>query len=39
MAYLDGLKRAIEDEDLARMIDTKYTKISDPKDMPVMVLA
>jgi ABC-type nitrate/sulfonate/bicarbonate transport system substrate-binding protein len=31
MAYLDGLKRAIEDEDFARKIDTKYTKISDPK--------
>jgi len=31
MGYLDGLKRAIEDEDFARKIDTKYTKISDPK--------
>ena len=31
MAYLDGLKKAIEDEDFARKIDTKYTKISDPK--------
>jgi taurine transport system substrate-binding protein len=30
MAYLDGLKRAIEDEDLAKKIDSKYTKISDP---------
>ncbi len=31
MAYLDGLKRAIEDEDFASKIDSKYTKISDPK--------
>jgi taurine transport system substrate-binding protein len=31
MGYLDGVKRAIEDEDFARKIDTKYTKISDPK--------
>jgi ABC-type nitrate/sulfonate/bicarbonate transport system substrate-binding protein len=31
MAYLDGLKRAIEDEDFATKIDSKYTKISDPK--------
>ena len=31
MSYLDGLKRALEDEDFARKIETKYTKISDPK--------
>ena len=31
MAYLDGVKRAIEDEDLASKIDSKYTKISEPK--------
>ncbi len=31
MAYLDGLKRAIEDEDFAKKLDSKYTKVSDPK--------
>jgi len=31
MSYLDGLKRALEDEDFARKIEMKYTKISDPK--------
>ena len=31
MAYLDGLKRAIDDEAHAKQIESKYTKISDPK--------
>ena len=31
MAYLDGLKRAIGDEAYAKQIESKYTKISDPK--------
>ncbi len=31
MAYLDGLKRAIYDEAYAKQIESKYTKISDPK--------
>jgi taurine transport system substrate-binding protein len=31
MSYLDGLKRTLEDEDLARKTETKYTKISDAK--------
>jgi taurine transport system substrate-binding protein len=31
MGYLDGLKRAIDDEEFARKIESKYTKISDPK--------
>jgi ABC-type nitrate/sulfonate/bicarbonate transport system substrate-binding protein len=31
MSYLDGLKRALEDEDFARKTETKYTKIFDPK--------
>ena len=31
MAYLDGLKRAIDDEPYAKQIESKYTKISDPK--------
>src|SRR6266705_3273194 len=31
VAYLDGLKRAIDDEDFAKKIESKYTKISDPK--------
>jgi len=31
MSYLDGLKRAIDDEEFAKKIETKYTKISDPK--------
>ena len=30
MAYLDGLKRALEDESSAKKIESKYTKISDP---------
>jgi ABC-type nitrate/sulfonate/bicarbonate transport system substrate-binding protein len=31
MACLDGLKRALEDEDFAKKLDSKYTKVSDPK--------
>jgi len=31
MSYLDGLKRAIDDEEFAKKIETKYTKISDSK--------
>jgi ABC-type nitrate/sulfonate/bicarbonate transport system substrate-binding protein len=31
MSYLDGLKRAIDDEEFARKIESKDTKISDPK--------
>lgn len=31
MAYLDGLKRAIDDEVYAKQIESKYTKISDAK--------
>src|SRR6266568_5630776 len=31
VAYLDGVKRAIDDEDFAKKIESKYTKISDPK--------
>ncbi len=31
MAYLDGLKRTIEDEDFAKKLESKYTKVSDPK--------
>ena len=31
MSYLDGLKKALEDEDFARKTETKYTKISDAK--------
>jgi len=31
VAYLDGLKRAIDDETYAKQIESKYTKISDPK--------
>jgi len=31
MAYLDGLKRAIDDEAYAKQIESKYSKISDPK--------
>ena len=31
MGYLDGLKRTIEDEAYAKQIESKYTKISDPK--------
>src|SRR5258706_7415580 len=30
-AYLDGLKRALEDEEFARKVDAKYAKISDPQ--------
>jgi taurine transport system substrate-binding protein len=31
MSYLDGLKRAIDDEEYAKKIETKYTKIADAK--------
>ena len=31
MSYLDGVKKAIEDADFAKKIDSKYSKISDPK--------
>jgi ABC-type nitrate/sulfonate/bicarbonate transport system substrate-binding protein len=31
MAYLDGLKRAIVDEDFAKKIEAKYTKVTDPR--------
>jgi len=31
MAYLDGLRRCVDDEDYAKKIEAKYTKISDPK--------
>ena len=31
MAHLDGVKRAIEDEEFAKKIESKYTKISDSK--------
>lgn len=31
MAYLDGLKRTLEDEEFARKIEMKYTKIPDAK--------
>jgi ABC-type nitrate/sulfonate/bicarbonate transport system substrate-binding protein len=31
MSYLDGVKRAIEDENYAKKIDSKYSKITDPK--------
>jgi len=31
MGYLDGLKRAIDDEEYAKKIESKYTKITDPK--------
>jgi len=31
MSYLDGVKRAIDDEEFARKIESKYTKISDAK--------
>ena len=31
MAYLDGLRRAIDDETYAKQIESKYTKISDAK--------
>ena len=31
MSYLDGVKRAIEDEEFAKKIESKYSKITDPK--------
>ena len=31
MSYLDGLKRAIDDEEFARKTESKYSKIIDPK--------
>jgi ABC-type nitrate/sulfonate/bicarbonate transport system substrate-binding protein len=31
MSYLDGVKRAFEDGDFAMKLDSKYSKISDPK--------
>jgi len=31
MSYLDGLKRAIDDEEFARKTESKYSKITDPK--------
>ena len=31
MSYLDGLKRCIDDEEYAKKIESKYTKITDPK--------
>ena len=31
MGYLDGLKRAIDDPGFAATVQTKYTKVSDPK--------
>lgn len=31
MGYLDGLKRAIDDEEFAKKVEAKYTKISDQK--------
>jgi len=31
MAYLDGLRRAIDDESYAKQIESKYSKISDAK--------
>jgi ABC-type nitrate/sulfonate/bicarbonate transport system substrate-binding protein len=31
MSYLDGLKRAIDDEEFARRTESKYSKIIDPK--------
>ena len=33
MAYLDGLKRCIDDEDYAMKIQAKYTKVSNPKSL------
>jgi len=30
MAYLDGLRRTIDDEEYAKRIESKYTKITDP---------
>jgi ABC-type nitrate/sulfonate/bicarbonate transport system substrate-binding protein len=31
MSYLDGVKRAVDDEEFARKIESKYTKITDAK--------
>jgi ABC-type nitrate/sulfonate/bicarbonate transport system substrate-binding protein len=31
MSYLDGLRRCIDDEEYAKKIESKYTKITDPK--------
>lgn len=31
MAYLDGVKRSIEDKTFANQVNAKYTRISDPK--------
>jgi ABC-type nitrate/sulfonate/bicarbonate transport system substrate-binding protein len=31
MSYLDGLKRAIDDEEFAKKTESKYSKITDPK--------
>ena len=31
MGYLDGLRRAIDDEEFAKKIESKYSKINDPK--------
>lgn len=31
MSYLDGVKKAVDDEEFAKKIESKYTKISDPK--------
>ena len=31
MSYLDGVKRAIDDEEFAKKIESKYTKITDAK--------
>jgi ABC-type nitrate/sulfonate/bicarbonate transport system substrate-binding protein len=31
MSYLDGLKRAIDDEEFAKKTEAKYSKITDPK--------
>jgi len=31
MSYLDGVKRAVDDEEFAKKIESKYTKIADPK--------
>lgn len=31
MSYLDGVRRALDDEEFAKKIESKYTKISDAK--------
>ena len=31
MSYLDGLRRCIDDEEYAKKIESKYTKINDAK--------